>query len=332
MISGFFDNKKVVSEDFATFVRGILTNGVTGDSEDVLKVTAAGGMNVSVAPGYAWINGHFGRVDTAETLTLSTASGSMTRIDRVVVRLDMSAGTVSLAVIKGTAAVSPSATPLTRDGTIYELCLANIRVSAGATAITDANIDDTRADKTICGAVLANTKESLTIEGLASKSELEELENSISADIAKLYARKLAVKNLISETVEGTIEGTATSSTATLTTLYSMAGHVSIQCRGKVTMKNPSDSTVEAQTSDYEFSLAGVGDSSEKTITLLYGSASGGDTITGNAAPWKAKLTASVTDSGITISAVVVSPEVSSTSNYRITAFTLESARAVHLE
>lgn len=175
MKSGFFDNTEVVSEDFATFVRGILTNGVTGDNEDVLKVTAAGGMKISVAPGYSWINGHFGVAEVAETLTISTADGAYPRIDRVVVRLDMSGNTVSLHVITGEAAETPLAPSLTRDGTVHELCLAEISLPAGATSITDDNILDTRSDKDLCGAVLANTKETLSLDGKADELEFQAL-------------------------------------------------------------------------------------------------------------------------------------------------------------
>lgn len=210
MDSGFFNNTKVISEDFATFVRGILTNGVTGDTEDVLKVTAAGGMKLSVAPGYAWINGHYGVCKSTEGLTVSTADGTNPRIDRVVVRLDMSAAKVSLAILTGTAAASPSAPALTRDGTIHELCLAEITVNAGATSITSANIKDTRADSILCGATLANTKESLALDGKADESDLQAIasrtttaENNIKSITTKLNGKVLQGKNLISSSKSG---------------------------------------------------------------------------------------------------------------------------------
>lgn len=211
MDSGFFNNTEVVSEDFATFVRGILTNGVTGDTEDVLKVTAAGGMKISVAPGYAWINGHYGVCESSETLTIATADGVNPRIDRVVVRLDMSAAKVSLAIVTGIAATSPSATALTRDGTIHELCLAEVRVNAGVTSISNENIKDTRADSKLCGAVLANTRETLTLDGKADESDLQAVENrmttaenNINTIANKLNSKVLQGKNLISTPKSGT--------------------------------------------------------------------------------------------------------------------------------
>lgn len=211
MDSGFFNNTTVVSEDFATFVRGILTNGITGDSEDVLMVTAAGGMKLSVAPGYAWINGHYGVCESVEGLTIGTADGTYPRIDRVIVRLDMSATKVFLAVLTGIAAASPIAPALTRDGTIHELCLAEVRVNAGATSITSENITDTRADSELCGAVLANTRETLALNGKADESDLQAIanrtttaENNINSITTKLNGKVLQGKNLISSPQSGT--------------------------------------------------------------------------------------------------------------------------------
>lgn len=204
---GFFDGVTVEAEDFAVFVRGILTDGVTGDSEDVLKVTAGSGMSVNVNPGYAWINGHFGNNESAEGLTLATASGTNGRIDRVVARLDLSIPEISLAVLTGTASASPVAPALTRDGTVHELCLAEISIPAGTTAITTSLITDTRADESLCGAVVANTRESLALDGKADKSDITTLNNKINTNatnISKLQAKRLTSGELLSSAVSGT--------------------------------------------------------------------------------------------------------------------------------
>lgn len=335
MTNGFFDNKTVVSEDFATFVRGILTNGVTGDTADVLKVSAAGGMYVNVAPGYAWINGHFGKVEVPEILTISTASGSMARIDRVVVRLDMNAATVSLAILTGTAAAAPTAPVLTRDGTIHELCLANISVAAGATAITSADITDTRADSTLCGAVLANTKETLALSGKADQTALEALEESLSAEITKLYARKLTAKELINEPINGTITASETTATGTAVLSAAMAGYGIIRLTGTVTMRNIVTSTsggtsTTDEAAEYEFSVMGIGDNQVKEITIKAAEQSD-EALSGGTAAWKAAITQTTTGSGITIYAEATSPESSTTNRYIISALTIDTARAVYI-
>lgn len=212
MKSGFFDNTEVISEDFATFVRGIITNGVTGETEDVLKVTAAGGMIISVAEGYCWINGHFGKVETPEILTVDMASGTYGRIDRIVARLDMLETKVYLAVLKGTESESPIAPELTRDGTYHELCLAEISISAGLTTIADSNITDTRADRELCGAILANTKELLALDGKADKLAYEATAEQVEKNriaISVLEGKKRVIRELLDMPKELSLDYTA---------------------------------------------------------------------------------------------------------------------------
>lgn len=172
MLSGFFTNKDVVAEDFATFAAGILSNGVLADKTDTLKITASGGMTVSAATGYCWINGFFGKAEIAESLTLSTASGIYPRYDRIVARLDLLQKAIYLAVIEGVPALNPTAPSIIRDGTYYDLGLALILIPAGSLSVTNANIIDTRMDEAVCGGVTARTSDKLTLEGKLDKSEI----------------------------------------------------------------------------------------------------------------------------------------------------------------
>ena len=173
MISGFFEDTDVLAEDFARFASGILSNGVLEDDNNTLKVTTNNGMAVSVAPGYCWINGHFGKCEYAETFPIGTADGTNARYDRVVARLDSSKRKISIVVLKGTPAASPEIPAIVRDGTYYDLGLAVIYIRAGALAISDSDITDTRSDSTVCGGVLARTAEKLALDGKADKSEIE---------------------------------------------------------------------------------------------------------------------------------------------------------------
>ena len=74
------------------------------------------------------------------------------RIDRVVLRYDAAAKKTRLQVLDGTPdSASPAAPAITRTELIYDLCLAEIKRPAGSTAVTVADIYDTRADETVCG-------------------------------------------------------------------------------------------------------------------------------------------------------------------------------------
>lgn len=119
-----------------------------------LAVTAATGMQLNVAVGRAMIKGHWYNNDTIFTdFAVPTAHPSLQRIDRVILRLDTSLATRSivLAYLTGTPAATPVAPELTRSGDIFEIALADIAVAPAATSITQANITDQRANKSVCG-------------------------------------------------------------------------------------------------------------------------------------------------------------------------------------
>ena len=140
---GFFDSEEGdVREygelEFNRYFDAIYRSGVSVDSSGAMTLKVTGGTGaVSVAVGFAIVQGYYFYNPTAQSLTVS-APASNSRIDRVVVRLDKAAKTVALAVRAGTAAASPSAPALQRSGDIYELSLAQVRVtSAGAITVTD---------------------------------------------------------------------------------------------------------------------------------------------------------------------------------------------------
>lgn len=111
------------------------------------------GLQVKVKTGDAWILGHLGRCTAQKTLTLSTANPSNPRIDRIVVRLDTTANTVSLEVLTGTPAGSPTAPALTRSSTTWEFSLAQVAVAAAASTISAGNVTDERPIATPYGSV-----------------------------------------------------------------------------------------------------------------------------------------------------------------------------------
>lgn len=113
-------------------------------------------MNVTVATGAAFVQGRMFEVHTAgETLAIGAADPTNPRIDRIVVKLDNSSAvrSASLAVKAGTPAASPTPPALQRDGTVWELSLAQVYVAAGATSISAGNITDERSSETVCGYV-----------------------------------------------------------------------------------------------------------------------------------------------------------------------------------
>ena len=141
------------ASDWAEYFASFIGNGVFGSPSTNLQVTPGSGMNVSVSAGLAWINGYFYVNNAGITLPLSTADGSLPRIDRIVICWSLADRAITAAVKTGTAASSPSAPALSRGSSIYELAIADVYVAAGATSISSSNITDRRGDATLCGTV-----------------------------------------------------------------------------------------------------------------------------------------------------------------------------------
>lgn len=112
-------------------------------------------MQVTVKAGKAWINGYFYNNTSDLSLTLATADGVLNRIDRVVVRWDLTNRLISVKVKSSSPSAFPTAPNIERDADIYELALADIYIGAGVTSITGSKITDKRLDTSVCGVVAA---------------------------------------------------------------------------------------------------------------------------------------------------------------------------------
>lgn len=149
-ISRFFnsiDHDRLYSAaDWAAYFKAFIGNGVIPLPSDQLLVSAGTGtgLSLSVAAGKAFINGYFYENTDAKALTCSTADGTNPRIDRVVVRYSRASREMYLAVLTGVAAASPVPPALSRTADTWELCLADVAVARGATALSNVDITDTR--------------------------------------------------------------------------------------------------------------------------------------------------------------------------------------------
>ena len=138
---------------------GYLATRLSGvySAEEDFAVTAQGGLSVQVSAGQAWVRvvrfkGRSIIMKQPTTVVLTEADPVRSRIDRIVLRYDAAAKKTRLQVLDGTPdSASPAAPAITRTELIYDLCLAEIKRPAGSTAVTAADIYDTRADETVCG-------------------------------------------------------------------------------------------------------------------------------------------------------------------------------------
>lgn len=150
------ENGITYDDDDASGYLATRQSGVYSAEED-FAVSISGELSLTVSAGQAWVRpsrfkGRSIIMEQPTTLTLTAADPVRTRIDRVVLRYDAAARQTRLQVLEGTPdSASPTAPAITRTALVYDLCLAEITRPAGSTAITAANLTDTRADEDVCG-------------------------------------------------------------------------------------------------------------------------------------------------------------------------------------
>ena len=142
------------SDLFALLFAKLVSNGVLASPADCFQVLSGdSGLSVKVQPGFGMVNGRFAYNASEETLILETAPTSYSRIDWVVLRCNYRERLCELAIKKGEAASSPKAPDLQQpaSGDYYELGLAQVKISANQSVVSQSNITDTRADSRYCG-------------------------------------------------------------------------------------------------------------------------------------------------------------------------------------
>ncbi|MFE1842030.1 tail fiber domain-containing protein [Streptomyces sp. NPDC059515] len=136
-----FDEQPVSEGQFSYLFRELQSTGVADsvNGGGFQVIGDSSGMQVKVNPGFALIRGHAVQSTDTEIVPIDAASTSV-RIDRVVLRLDPSANSITLAVVKGTP--GGGAPALTQSDTgVYDFPLAAVTVGIGvatiaATAVT----------------------------------------------------------------------------------------------------------------------------------------------------------------------------------------------------
>lgn len=152
--SGFFNSKngdrRYNAALIGRYLQHIVSDGVFAHTSSSLQVLANDGMEVQVQAGRAMMDCHYMENDAPITLTLN-AGGSQDRIDGIIMYVDMTERACGIVIKEGTPAAAPTPPALTRTDVRKEYMLAAVRVTKLSSAITQSNITDTRADKTVCG-------------------------------------------------------------------------------------------------------------------------------------------------------------------------------------
>lgn len=147
-------DRAVTSEPLKAYIRGIITTGVLPNPSDNLQVfPGTDGMTVIVHAGFAVIDGGLAKEDNNRTLEVTASDATYDRIDTVVVRWNDndSVRNVDLYIKQGVPARNPVRPTLTREGSVYEIGLADIFVTKNVRTITAEKITDTRLESARCG-------------------------------------------------------------------------------------------------------------------------------------------------------------------------------------
>ena len=160
--AGFYDNHKDANgnddrvysaKDMRKPYDTVFSDGIMpaadGTAGDTLKVTHNGGMSIAIGTGNAKVGGAWFENPSPFYIELDTADATV-RYDAVIIRNDDSDGVRAPNIYIKSLSTVPTVNDLTREGDVYELCLAYVRVPALADSISDSNIVDTRDDGSLC--------------------------------------------------------------------------------------------------------------------------------------------------------------------------------------
>lgn len=186
-------NNTLYSADDAQLMQLPVTSGVYGQKGN-FDITLNNNMKATISSGLAFFRidtakGFTVYMDAASTVTISAASTANPRIDRIVLRWKSSTNSVTLTVIKGTAAASPTAPALSRTATQFDICLYDILVDKSVTKIEDYAVTDQRLNDSVCG-LLANHAYKVDTSNLQAR--INELIASQATEIQDITDDKVA--------------------------------------------------------------------------------------------------------------------------------------------
>lgn len=168
-------DRTMSSASFRKLFKSFFTNGVF--STDDFWVMADNSMNVTVGTGNASINGAFYPLNEQKKLTIDNANGTYDRYDAIAIEFNLTDRQFYVKVVKGG---SDSRYPVpVRTASVYQLIIAFVKVSKGATSLVQEDINDVRADTWYCGYVTSTgSQERFEKELQKLKTQIDNMNNA----------------------------------------------------------------------------------------------------------------------------------------------------------
>lgn len=131
------------------------TSGVYS-ADDNFQASVTGDRQITISKGLAWIKnaeaaGKSVYNDSDVALDVPIADGLRDRIYRIVLKFDKALNASVIELKPGELSTNPKPPAVDRSELVYELGLYTVRVKAGSTVVTAADITSTLLDETVCG-------------------------------------------------------------------------------------------------------------------------------------------------------------------------------------
>ena len=196
---GFFNSqngdRKYNAEQMASIFDGLIKDGVYDTVGDIFAVTPGTGMQVLVGSGRAWFDHTWNNNDAQYPLAITAADVSLPRYDAVVLETNHSdtVRTNRLRVLTGTPASNPVKPTMTSTANVKQHPLAYIKVTAGATAITQSMIQ-----------VVVGTSECPFVTGIIDTAQIDALFQQWNGEFNEWFEN---LKAQLSDNVVANLQG-----------------------------------------------------------------------------------------------------------------------------
>lgn len=240
----FFDSENPLQPDrtynaqeFTDYFEALVTTGVMKGTGNQLKVSANGSTMIStIDTGTAFLLGRYYENDSLLALTHETEAIGKNRIDRVVIRMDLStdARHVKAFVKKGVASTTPVAPSLTQTAALYEISLAQVLIEGGQTFIDSISVTDERGKDIICpwaGSKILPNFDDAALEDLVNSVESHLLSKDNPHQVtAKQVLPQIntydSLKRYYINPTSGSDDNDGLSMTTAFKTVYKMSEHI----------------------------------------------------------------------------------------------------------
>lgn len=142
---GFYNSinhdRKYDAKQMSRLFDGLITDGVYRSVGKAMTVSVNSGMSINVAEGRAWFNHTWTLNDSTLVLTVPAAHPVYSRIDAVIIRVDVKNRVNGIVIKSGAAASSPGRPWLANGPDVYEHPLAYITLGPDTSTISPGNVD-----------------------------------------------------------------------------------------------------------------------------------------------------------------------------------------------